>query len=206
MLEILWALIPPSPFSRMSPNHLIPTHSWSSRPSHLPQTNSWLSVASTPISPNTIPTIAPQTRAGRWALSGWNLMLCSSNPNVATGPLLAFSNQENCSDVFLLVLLGNCAWLKNNNHVWCFVLCRTPSDTTSLSTATFWKWPALRTSLERGVSGVWILLRRANWWNKPSGKDGSEGWLASGRHSDLSPPGEWVTCVLSGTGGTLPDC
>lgn len=78
VLEIRWALIPLSPFSRMSPSHLIPTRSWSSRPSHLPQTNSWLSAASTPISPNTIPTIALPTRAGRWAHSAWNLMLCNS--------------------------------------------------------------------------------------------------------------------------------
>lgn len=82
MLEITWALTPSSPFSRMRPSLLIPMRSWSSRPSHLPQTNSWLSAASTPISPNTIPTIALQTRAGRWAHSGWNLMLCNSKANV----------------------------------------------------------------------------------------------------------------------------
>lgn len=38
----------------------------------------------------------------------------------------------------------------------------------------------------KGVFGAWILLLRASWWSKPSGKDGKEGWLALGRRSDPS--------------------
>lgn len=149
--------IPLSPFSRMSPNHLIPMRSWSSRPSHLPQTNSWPWAASTPISPNTIPTIALQTRAGRWAHSGWNLMLCNSKPNLceasvlkglmlcSKGPPSAISNQELMWFCYTYYILYCCIILYYINcapskKIWCFVfflLFRTPLDTTSLSTATF---------------------------------------------------------------------
>lgn len=51
--------------SRTSPSHRTPMHSWSSRPSPPLLTSSWLSVASTPTSPNTTPTTALRTRAGR---------------------------------------------------------------------------------------------------------------------------------------------
>ncbi|MEQ2220210.1 hypothetical protein ILYODFUR_003055 [Ilyodon furcidens] len=40
-------------------------------------------------------------------------------------------------------------------------------------------------SLEKEVFGELILPLRASWWNKPSGKDGKEGWLASGLLLDL---------------------
>lgn len=185
--------------------------SWSSRPSHLPQTNSWLSAASTPISPNTIPTIALQTRAGRWAHSAWNVMLCNSKANVCeafyiTQQQTTFYDPKPNREPGLMCFCDSDFWeiVSSKKKIWCFVLFRTPSDTTSRSTATFWKWPALKTSLEKGAFGVWILLLRANWWNKLSGNGGSEGWLVSGRRSDPSPPGEWLACVFHGTGVTLP--